>query len=75
MLEEAGTTETDYRRLMSTWRGLRVVTKWKWLMISGLLLQFSLSAEQLYDCINDKGVPLSLQVLACEHTELIVYVR
>lgn len=44
VLEEAGTT--DYRRLISTPKGLRVVTKW--VMKSGLLSQFSLAAEQLY---------------------------
>ena len=44
MVEEAGTT--DYRALVATPKGLQAVTAW--LMKLGLLSQFSLAAEQLY---------------------------
>ena len=49
MLEEAGTT--DYRKLVTTSKGMKLVTKW--LMKLGLLSQFSLSTEELYQ--YDKG--------------------
>ena len=44
MLEEAGTM--DYRKIVSTPKGLKAVTSW--LMKLGLLSQFSLAAEELY---------------------------
>ena len=44
MLEEAGIT--DYGKAVSTTKGLKAVTSW--LMKLGLLSQFSLATEQLY---------------------------
>lgn len=44
MLDEAGTT--DYRKLISTLKGLKVLTKW--VMKLDLLFQFSLATEHLY---------------------------
>ena len=44
MLKDAGTT--DYEKAVSTSKGLKAVTTW--LMKLGLLSQFSLATEQLY---------------------------
>ena len=44
LLEEAGTT--DYRKLITTTKGLKVVTRW--LMKSGLVSQYSLVTQNLY---------------------------
>lgn len=59
MLDEAGMT--DYRKLVSTSKGLKVLTKWAMKLI--MLLQFLLAAENL---TNDGGILYRYR--ACKQT-------